>query len=138
VPPEPDIAGYRVYAGATSRVYGPTLDAGLPATVTLNRVVYYIYHDVNLGSPTYLTVTDYNQAQVESSYSNEGIDYASVSVPRVDAGPDQTGNVGDADLDSNRHRDLDIHGDGDSDMDVYADRDVPADVDRFVRRGPLL
>jgi hypothetical protein len=97
VPPEPDIAGYRVYAGATSRVYGPPLDVGLLATATLNGSVYYIYHNVNLGSPTtYLTVTDYNQAQVESSYSNEKVvNYASVSVPRVDAGPDQTGNVGD-------------------------------------------
>ena len=82
VPPEPDVAGYRVYAGATSRAYGPPLDVGLLATATLNGVVYYIYHNVNLGSPTYFTVTDYSQAQVESGYSNEKVvNYASVSVP---------------------------------------------------------
>ena len=95
VPPEPDVAGFRVYSGAESRVYGVPIDVGARADATLDGVVYYYYPNVPLASPTYVAVTAYNTAQLESDYSNEKLfDLSSVSPPAVDAGPDVAGTVG--------------------------------------------
>jgi hypothetical protein len=90
-----DIAGYQVYTGAASRTYGSPTDVGSMASATLDGVVYSLYQNLQLGAPSYLAVTAYTTAQVQSDYSNEKVfDLASASPPHADAGPDQTGSVG--------------------------------------------
>lgn len=61
-----DLAGYKVYFGTTSKVYGSSIDIGLsagnPPTYTIN----------NLGTGTYFfAVTAYDSTGIESSFSNE-------------------------------------------------------------------
>ena len=93
-PNQPGIAGYRVYRGAASGKYGSPLDVGLLAHSTLGGVVYCLYPNMP-GGRSYVAVTTYNAARVESAYSNEKvIDVTSATPPRADAGPDQTGTVG--------------------------------------------
>jgi hypothetical protein len=96
VPPEPGIAGYRVYAGPASRAYGQPVDVGLMATATLGGLVYYLYQNLQLGAPSYIAVTAYNTAGIESDYSNELLfNFSTVTPPTADSGPNQTGSVGD-------------------------------------------
>lgn len=95
VPPGLDPAGYRIYTGSTSRTYGLPLDVGLLAAATDNAVVYYLYPNLQPGTPYYVAVTDYTATGVESDYSNEKL-YTLVTAapPPVNAGPDQIGIVG--------------------------------------------
>lgn len=93
-PNQPGIAGYRVYRGAASGKYGAPLDVGLLANSTLGGVVYCLYPNMPRGR-SYVAVTTYNAARVESAYSNEKVlNITSASPPRADAGADQTGTVG--------------------------------------------
>lgn len=95
VPPDPGIAGYRVYAGTASRIYDPPVDVGLMATATLSGLVYYLYPNLQLGTPSYIAVTAYTAAGIESDYSNELLfNFSTVTPPTADIGPNQTGNVG--------------------------------------------
>ena len=60
---DPNIAGYKVYYGSTSRGYQAVIDAGNNPTYTISNLQ---------GSSTYyFTVTDYNTSGIESGYSNE-------------------------------------------------------------------
>lgn len=59
---EPDLAGYRVYHGTSSGVYGPAVDVGLATTYTLN--------DLPAGTH-YFTVTAYDAAGNESLRATE-------------------------------------------------------------------
>jgi hypothetical protein len=96
VPPQPGIAGYRVYVGTASRTYGPPVDVGWMATATLSGLVYYLYPNLQLGTSSYIAVTAYNAAGIESDYSNELLfNFSTVTPPTVDIGPNQTGNIGD-------------------------------------------
>jgi len=94
-PNQSDIAGYRVYRGSASHEYGPPLNVGVLAKATFDGVVYYVYPKVPLGR-WYFALKTYNAAGAESEYSNEKvIDITSAIPPQADAGPNQTGNVGD-------------------------------------------
>ena len=96
VPPGSGVAGYRVYAGTASGTYGPPVDVGSMATATLSGVVYYLYPNLQLGTPSYVSVTAYTAAGIESDYSNELLfDFSTVTPPAADSGPSQTGKVGD-------------------------------------------
>jgi len=60
---EPDIAGYKVYYGTASRVYGvPIVLAGNVTTYTVTGLTSGTY---------YFAVTAYNTAGLESGFSNE-------------------------------------------------------------------
>ena len=96
VPSEPDIAGYRVYAGTASRAYGQPVDVGLMASATLGGLVYYLYQNLQPGTPSYIAATAYNAAGIESDYSNELLfNFSTVTPPTADTGPNQTGTAGD-------------------------------------------
>jgi hypothetical protein len=96
VPPESDIAGYRVYAGSASRTFGPPLDVGLLPNATLNGLVYHLYPNLQLGTSHYVAVTAYNAAGLESDYSNELVfNFVAVTPPAADTGPNRNGLVGD-------------------------------------------
>lgn len=60
---EPDLAGYKIYIGYSSRQYSWALDVGNRTTGTLKNLepetVYYI------------TLTAYNSQGIESNFSNE-------------------------------------------------------------------
>jgi hypothetical protein len=59
---EPDLAGYRVYHGTSSGVYGPAVDVGLATTYTINGLP---------AGTHYFTVTAYDEAGNESSRATE-------------------------------------------------------------------
>jgi hypothetical protein len=61
--PEPNIAGYRVYDGESSRDYSHVLDVGLQTSVLLA--------DLSAGVTHYFAVTAYDQDQLESPFSDE-------------------------------------------------------------------
>jgi len=95
VPPNSDISEYRLYWGMASRTYGAAGNIDGAAAPTLNGVVYQLQSNLQLGVGYYFAVTACNAAG-ESDYSNEKLfNLAVVSPPRADAGPDQTGTVGD-------------------------------------------
>jgi len=60
---EPNIAGYKVYVGTTSGVYGVPLDVGNVTTYTVTGVA--------AGTAYYISVTAYDQTGLESGFSNE-------------------------------------------------------------------
>jgi uncharacterized repeat protein (TIGR02543 family) len=78
---EPDLAGYRVYYGTASGIYGTSVDVGNVTAYTLNGLAQ--------GVTYYLTVIAYDTARNESGYSNEvsGRITESVSAPNVLSGP---------------------------------------------------
>ena len=95
VPPASNVAGYHVHVGSRSGVYAQNVDVGGLGGSTLAGVVYYLYSGVPLASPLYFAVTAYNSAGVESDDSNEKVfNNAAVTVPLVDAGPNQTALLG--------------------------------------------
>jgi hypothetical protein len=95
VPPQPDVVGFRVYAGTAAGTYGPPVDVGSMATATLAGVVYYLYPNLQLGTPSYIAVTAYNAAGIESDYSNElQFNVSAVTPPAANTGPGRTANVG--------------------------------------------
>ena len=59
---EPDLAGYKIYFGTSSGVYGTPIDAGVQTTYTVTGLAI---------SPYYFAVTAYNTAGNESAFSNE-------------------------------------------------------------------
>jgi hypothetical protein len=94
VPPERNVAGYRVYAGNAPRTYDTSRDVGLLSNATVAGVVHNLYSGVQPGVSYYLAVTAYNTGRVESAYSNEKVlTLSTATPPRADAGPDQVGEV---------------------------------------------
>jgi hypothetical protein len=60
---EPDLDGYKLYYGSTSRSYGYIIDVGNQTDFTVVDLVE--------GETYYFAVTAYNTSGYESSYSNE-------------------------------------------------------------------
>jgi len=58
-----NLAGYNVYVGTASGVYGPPINVG--------NVTSYVVPNLALGNTYYFTVTDYTSSGVESLPSNE-------------------------------------------------------------------
>jgi hypothetical protein len=59
----PNIAGYRLYSGTTSGVYGQTIEVGNATSTLVSNLV--------TGKTYFFTVTAYNTTGVESAPSNE-------------------------------------------------------------------
>lgn len=70
---EPDISGYRLHFGTSSRVYSYSVDVGNSTTAILSHLT--------AQTDYYCAVTAYNTGALESSYSNE------VLVPSEEIGP---------------------------------------------------
>jgi len=60
---EPDLAGYKVYYGTSSRTYGPPINVGNVTTYTLTNLTP--------GKKYFIAVTAYDASNTESSFSNE-------------------------------------------------------------------
>lgn len=60
---EPDLAGYRLYIGLSSRNYTQVFDLGMTTQYTIRNLAY--------GTVYYFSLTAYNQNGLESSFSNE-------------------------------------------------------------------
>lgn len=60
---EPDLAGYRVYYGISSRNYSNIIDVG--------NITSHIVDNLELGTTYYFAATAYDSANNESDYSNE-------------------------------------------------------------------
>jgi hypothetical protein len=58
-----DLAGYKIYVGTGSGVYGPPINVG--------NVTSYVVSNLVVGNTYYFAVTDYNTSGVESTPSNE-------------------------------------------------------------------
>jgi hypothetical protein len=92
--PDPQVTGYRLYAGPRSRTYGQPIDMGRLDGSTLSGIVYYRLQGLQPGAASYVAVTAYSLA-MESDYSNEKLlNLSSVTPPPVSAGPDLTGAIG--------------------------------------------
>jgi hypothetical protein len=61
--PEPDIAGYKVYLGISSRTYTSVVDAGNQTSQALSNLVP--------GATYYFAATAYNTSGLESAFSSE-------------------------------------------------------------------
>jgi len=57
------VAGYHVYVGTASGVYGPPINVGNVTSYAVNNLV--------IGNTYYFVVTDYNSRGVESAPSNQ-------------------------------------------------------------------
>ena len=57
------VAGYNVYVGTASGVYGPPINVG--------NVTSYVVNNLVIGNTYYFVVTDYNSSGVESPPSNQ-------------------------------------------------------------------
>ncbi len=57
------MAGYNVYVGTASGVYGPPINVG--------NVTSYVMNNLVMGNTYYFVVKDYNTSGVESAPSNE-------------------------------------------------------------------
>jgi hypothetical protein len=60
---EPDLAGYKLYLGNSSRNYNEIIDLGLTTQFTISNLID--------GAVFFFTLTAYNQKGFESSFSNE-------------------------------------------------------------------
>ncbi len=60
---EPDLGGYKLYLGTSSRNYTQVVDLGLSTQYTISNLVD--------GTVYFFTLTAYNQKGFESSFSNE-------------------------------------------------------------------
>jgi hypothetical protein len=81
---EPDITGYKLHYGTSSRAYEHTQDAGNSTTCTIS--------DLSEGTTYYLAVTAYNSSGSESGFSDEVVHTVAVqnrrpNKPAVPAGP---------------------------------------------------
>jgi len=65
-----DLAGYYVYYGTASGVYGPPVDAK-NYTTAANNVVTYTLTGLTPGLRYYIAVTAYDISQNQSQFSNE-------------------------------------------------------------------
>lgn len=87
--------GYRLYVGPGSRAYTSQVDVGLLAAETVGGVVYFLVPGLEEGHRYFFAVTAYNSVG-ESDYSNEKeVVVDPVSAPVANAGPDQSGVIGD-------------------------------------------
>ena len=60
---EPDLAGYKIYIGKSSRKYTQVMDLGLTTR--------YTYSFLMDGTPYYFALSAYNQQRIESGFSSE-------------------------------------------------------------------
>lgn len=60
---ETDLAGYKVYVGTSSGLYGPPINVGTATS--------YVFSKLNAGVTYYFTVTAYDQSGNESLYAAE-------------------------------------------------------------------
>lgn len=60
---EPDLAGYKLYFGNSSRNYTQVIDVGMTDQFTIKDLIE--------GTVFFFALTAYNQKGVESSFSNE-------------------------------------------------------------------
>ena len=67
---EPDLGGYKVYAGFSSGNYASTVDVGLTAAPASPQVKLPAA-GVNSEQPWFLVITAYDTSQNESGFSNE-------------------------------------------------------------------
>ena len=75
--PEPDIGGYKIYYGTSSRIYDVVLDVG---NVT-NSIVTNLLH----GTKYYFAATAYNTVPLESDFSDE-VDVTTRALPSAPTG----------------------------------------------------
>ncbi len=125
---EPDISGYTVYYGISSRSYNRKIDAGKNTTAAVSAL--------SEGMTYYFTVTAYN-SQTESSYSNE-VSFNTPALP-VDTDADGIPDIEDncPDTANTDQADTDLDGTGnaceqDTDHDGIIDDDdaCPADPEK--------
>ncbi len=78
---EPDVAGYQIYYGTSSRNYRYSVDVGNATTYTIQGLTQ--------GVTYYIALTAYDSADNESDFSNEvsGTITETVSAPNVINGP---------------------------------------------------
>ena len=74
----PNIAGYRLYVGTTSRVYTQQIDVGNTTMTTVSSLVS--------GQTYFFAVTNYNNAGKESPHSNEVAYYVPTPTPTPGSG----------------------------------------------------
>jgi hypothetical protein len=82
--PAPNMAGYRLYCGTTSRVYTQTIEVGNTTTTLVSNLV--------AGQTYFFAIAAYNSAGLESPFSNE-VSYpvsltAPTPTPTVNTKPD--------------------------------------------------
>lgn len=73
--PSPEVTGYKIYVGPSSRVY--------TNIVTLSNVLTCTISNLNKGNTYFFTATAYDASGLESDYSNE----VSYTVPPIFPGP---------------------------------------------------
>lgn len=78
---ETDLAGYKVYYGLQSRVYGTPVNVG--------KTTGYQISNVQSGKTYYIAVTAYNTSNIESAYSTE----LSIPVPASTPSAPPTGSI---------------------------------------------
>lgn len=95
-PPEPDVAGYFVYVGPSSRTYIHRYPVDSIGSLTFAGVVHHIVVGLDPTHTYYLAVTAFNTEGLESPFSNEKVVSVSnlMPPPAVDAGRDQSGALG--------------------------------------------
>ena len=116
---EPDLAGYKVYYGTSSREYPHVLDVGNANSCQL---------EVPDDSPCYIALTAYDVADNESGYSEEIVVFAELAgVVQVDldfAGEDEALAAEDATNDVYPRMTGDVNGDGNDDLLIFGHRGV--------------
>lgn len=69
-PPEPDVAGYRVYLGSASMSYAEGIDIGFHAADP-NNVASFTLTGLEAGVTRWVVMTAYDTSGNESAFSNE-------------------------------------------------------------------
>jgi hypothetical protein len=70
VPPDPDVAGYKVYVALSSMDYGPGEDIG-PQVPNPQGIASYLYGGLESDTDYVVVMTAYDTAGLESVFSNE-------------------------------------------------------------------
>ena len=70
VPPDPDVAGYRVYVALRSMDYDQGVDIG-PQLPDPQGIASYLYGGLESDTDYYVVMTAYNTGDLESVFSNE-------------------------------------------------------------------
>ena len=76
---DPDVVGYKVYYGTSSKSYSGSVDAG--------NVTAYTLTGLTQGQTYYICVTAYNKSNSESGYSGEVSGVATDPTPPVSEAP---------------------------------------------------
>ena len=113
---EPDVAGYVVYWGTTSRNYPDSVDVGNQSSYTVSGL--------EDGRNYYFTVTAYDGVRNESAYSNE----VHIVVPAIDSDADGLSDSDEINIYSTDPLNADTDGDGAVDGLEVAYGSDPLDV----------